>query len=70
MTSPGESPPPESKVVGDMTLDEARHLLQCERGELSAWDIAVRVVSAAAAVAGLTARARRAGESLRPFNSC
>jgi hypothetical protein len=57
-----DSPPPESKVVGDMTLEEARHLLQCEGGELSAWDVAVRVVSAAA-VAGLTARAIVVGDA-------
>src|SRR5688500_17903298 len=45
-----------------MTHDEARHLLQCEGGELSAWDIAVRVGSAAA-VAGLTARAIVVGDA-------
>jgi hypothetical protein len=39
-----------------MTLAEARHFLQCEGGALSAWDIAVRVASAAAVV-GFTARA-------------
>ncbi len=45
-----------------MTLDEARHLLQCEGGAFSTWDIAVRVVSAIA-VMGLTARAIVVGDA-------
>lgn len=57
-----KSPSSDRKLVGNLTVGEARHLLRAEGGELTAGEIAWRVV-AALGVSALTARAIVVGEA-------
>jgi hypothetical protein len=50
------SPPSVRKLIGDLSVDDARHLLHTEGGELTSTEIAFRLISTAA-VSVLTARA-------------
>jgi hypothetical protein len=61
LVAPDESPRGR-KLIGDLTVEDARHILHTEGGELSGWEIASRIVSVAA-VSALTARAIVIGDA-------